>query len=215
MPEESVHIAYAEDHVALRRSLIHLLTQMGDIAVDIEASNGRELIEKLGHCTNHPDVCLLDIGMPEMNGFETLVELKKQWPAMHVLVLSQHNLEQYIIRMISYGAGGYMLKDSEPEEIKTAILQMKNIGHYYSNLVPKRWADAIEHHQIKPIELTEMEKLILRHCCSDLSYEEIGKVLRTSKRSVEGHRDVLFKKLNVNSRVSLAIYAVRFGFVLL
>lgn len=215
MSDEVIHIACAEDHLALRKSLLYLLNSLGGIAVDVEAANGKELIEKLGSAPALPSVCLLDISMPVMDGFETINELKKRWPQMHVLILTQHTLEHYIIRMIRAGAGGYLLKDSDPAEIRTAILAVHNNGIYHSELVPGKWSNAIMKGQIRLPDLTEMEKIVLKHCCSDLSYEEIGNLLKKSKRSIEGHRDNLFAKLNVNSRVSLALYAVKYGFVLL
>lgn len=214
--EDVIHVAYADDHTVVRKSLITELKMQRGVSIDIEASDGKELLEKLSTAQNLPSVCLVDISMPPgMNGFDTTVEIKKRWPQVGVLILSQHDYEHYIIRMIQHGASGYLLKTTEPRELKDAITTIHNGGFYYSELVPKKWSEAVKQNLIKAVELTEMEKLVLKYSCSDLSYAEIALQLKTTKRGVEGHRDNLFRKLDVHSRVGLALYAVQFGYALL
>lgn len=208
----TVHIAYADDHKVVRKGLVFFLNSMWGIQVDIEADNGKDLITQLQNAGRLPDICLLDINMPEMNGFETIIKIKENWPQMKVLVLTVFDNEAYIIRMISYGANGYLLKSCDPEEIKAAILSIHNDGMYYSGNFTRQFVGDIKSKKVKPPKFTEGEALVLKYSCTDLSYSEIAGKLGTTTRSVEGYRDSLFKKLNVHNRVGLAMFAVQFGF---
>ena len=211
MKDELIHIAIADDHVAVRSGVVALLKDMGGIAVDVQASNGRELINKLSLLSKLPSICMLDISMPDMNGFETIAAIKEKWPEMKVLVMTGFNLEHYVIRMIRYGANGYILKSCNPREIKQALVAIHEDGLHYSELMRDNMRKAMFHPQNRAVELSEVETEVLKRCCSDLSYEEIGEAMGKSKKSIEGHRDALFRKLDVTSRVGLALYAVRSG----
>src|SRR5690606_33677819 len=131
MQPPEIHIAYADDHTAVRKGIISFLSGLGGIVVDIEANNGKELIKQLEKVKRLPDVCLLDINMPQMDGFETLVEIKKRWQSMKVLILTVHDAELYVIRMIRNGANGYLLKSCDPEEIKKALFTIDTKGVYF------------------------------------------------------------------------------------
>ena len=209
----TIHIAYADDHVLVRKGIIALLAAFPDIVVDAEVSNGKELIRYLTTAKEKPDICIMDIHMPELDGFETLREIKKRWPEANVLIVTAHDTEAYIMRMIQDGAGGYLLKSCSIEEMHKALRSIYNQGVYYSDTVSRQYFIAIQNRQRRLPNITEQEMAVLRQCCSDLSYAEIARRLGTTARSVEGHRDALFKKLNVNSRVSLALYAVHTGLI--
>ena len=208
-----IHIAYADDHLVVRKGIISLLNNLGGIEVDIEASNGKELIEQLVAAPCLPSICILDINMPVMDGFDTIIEIKKRWPKMKALVLTIFEAEHYIIRMIRYGANGYLLKTCDPAEIKCALIAIHQKGIYHSTLVPAHLTNLVKNNLIKQVNLTEKEMAVMKYCCSDLTYSDIGQKLGTTTRSVEGIRDSLFRKLQVASRVSLALYAVQFGLV--
>ncbi len=210
---EPLRIAYAEDHTIVRKGIVALLNDMGGLQVDIESDNGIDLIAKIQKAKIAPDVCIIDINMPGMNGFDTIIELKKKWPKLGVLVLTVFDIEYYFIRMIMSGANGYLLKSCDPDEIRKAIVTIHKEGMYYSDMVTRNYFHAIMNKEIKLPNLTPMEVLVLKQCCSDLSYSQIAEQMNTTSRSVEGYRDSLFKKLNVNSRVSLAMFAVQFGIV--
>ena len=208
-----INIAYAEDQVATRKGIISLLENEGGLKVSIEADNGRQLITQLEKAKEVPDICILDIGMPELNGFDTLIELKKKWPKIKVLVLTIYCNDIYIIRMITNGANGYMLKTSHPLEIIEALHSIYKNGMYFSEVVTSYYFHAIQNKKLRVPEFTDKETQVLKYSCSDLSYEDIALKMHTTKRSVEGYRDSLFKKLNVNSRVSLVMFAIQFGLV--
>ncbi|XZF13924.1 response regulator transcription factor [Chitinophagaceae bacterium MMS25-I14] len=212
MKEEPViHVAYADDHATVRKGIITFMGELGGISVDIEAGNGKDLLKQLEQAEHVPDICIIDINMPEMNGFDTLIEIKKRWPNMKTLVLTIFDHELYIIRMILNGANGYLLKSCDPTDIKKALVSIYNNGIYHSELVSSQFLHAIKNKEIKLPNFTEKELQVLKYCCSDLSYAQIAKNMNTTARSVEGYRDSLFKKLKVNSRVSLALYAVQAG----
>jgi len=213
MIDEPIRVAFADDHIAVRKGIIAFINNLGGIQFDIEADNGKELlkqIEKAGEC---PDVCLLDINMPEMNGFDTLIELKKKWPDIKVIILTVFELENYIIRMVRNGANGYLLKSCDPREIKKAILSVYHDGMYYSNKMNPNFFQAILGGDIKLANLTAKEIQVLKYSCSDLHFTQIAKKIGTTPRSVDGIRDSLHKKLNVNSRIGLAMFAVQVGLV--
>ncbi|WP_118975275.1 response regulator transcription factor [Taibaiella koreensis] len=210
-----VLVAYAEDHVAVRKGITSYLHYLGDVNIIIEASNGKELITKLEKSDRWPDICLLDIKMPEMNGFETVSVIKKKWPDMKMLILSTFSEELYVVRMIRAGVNGYLSKSCEPTEIKKALIAIRDKGIYYSDLFLQKMTIAAQEHKLKTAQLTEKELCFLKHCCSDLTYIGIAKLMKCTPKSVEGYRDSLFRKLRVSSRVSLALFAVQLGIILI
>jgi two-component system invasion response regulator UvrY len=212
-PSGIVRVAYAEDHIAVRKGIISYIHDLGGVEVIIEADNGRELIEKIAGTSQMPDVCILDINMPAMNGFETIDVLRSKWPDMKTLILSTFVEELYVVRMIRAGVNGYLSKACDPLEIKEALISIHEKGNYYSDLFVEKIAVAIQDHKFKIPNFTERELCFLKHCCSDLTYTAIAQLMKSTPKSVEGYRDSLFKKLNVTSRVSLALFAVKAGIV--
>ncbi len=208
-----LNVAYADDHILVRKGIASLLNKMSGLNVYIEADNGIDLIEQIERADSIPDVCILDINMPGMNGFETIIQLKRKWPHIGVLVLTVFDNEYYFIRMIRSGANGYLLKSCDPEDIMHALLTIHNKGMYYNEAVARSYFQAMQNKDFKMPDLTATEISTLKYCCSDLSYAEIADKLGVTTRSVEGYRDGLFKKLQVSSRVGLAMFAVQFGIV--
>ena len=212
MMEKIIRIAYADDHVLVRKGIISFLNGLGGMSVDIEADNGKELLDKIEKANDLPDVCLLDINMPDMNGFETIVKLKERWPQMKVLVFTVFELDVYIIRMVAYGANGYLLKSSGPDEIKKAISVVYRDGMYFSDAISRQNYHEMQTTQKFPV-LTVKEEQLLKYSCTDLSYAQIAEQVGVSFKSIEGVKERLFQKLNITNRVSLAMYAVQTGAV--
>ena len=206
-----------DDHVLLRNGLAGLVQSLGHHVL-FEANNGKELIEKLDP-TSLPDVVLLDINMPEMDGYATAQWLKTNYPPVKVLALSMYDNENSIIRMLKCGAKGYILKDSEPTELKTAIEALMSKGYYYSDLVSGKLIHAInklddEGSELKQlIQLNERETDFLKYICTELTYKEIADKMSLSPRTIDGYRDALFEKLHVKTRVGLVMYAIKYGVV--
>jgi len=210
-------IALVDDHSLLRIGLATLVQNLG-YAVSFEADDGNEFMSKLDK-SNLPDVVLMDINMPEMDGFQTTQWLRENHPSVNVLALSMYDNETSIIRMLKAGAKGYILKDCEPSELKVAIDDVISKGYYYSDLVSGRLIHAINNihnnaTEVKNlVQLSDRETNFLKHACTELTYKEIADKMFVSPRTIDGYRDALFEKLNVKTRVGLVMFAIKNGIV--
>ncbi len=210
-------IVLTDDHVLLRNGLASLVKSLGHTVL-FEADNGKDFINK---CTAEtaPDIVLMDINMPEMDGFEATLWLKQNHPKIKVLALSMYDNESSIIRMMKCGAKGYILKDSDPAELKEAIESLVNRGYYYSELVNSKIMQAFnnfddDNSNIKNlVQISEKETEFLKLICTELTYKEIADILKISPRTVDNYRDSLFEKLHLKTRVGLAMFAARNGIV--
>jgi two-component system, NarL family, invasion response regulator UvrY len=208
-----IQVAIADDHSLMRNALANLINGFGDYNILFQADNGKQLREKL---MQHiiPDIVLLDINMPEMDGFETTQWLHKNFPQVKVLALSMLSDEKTIIKMFRLGAKGYLLKNTDPAELHAALQSITNKNVYLSEYVSDKLVSGL--HQdpdAKEIVLNEKEKEFLRWTCSELSYKEIAEKMFVSPRTADDYRQALFGKLQVHSRVGLVMYAVRNGIV--
>lgn len=212
-----IKIALVDDHSLLRMGLASLMESQGNTVL-FEADNGKEFVNKLD-ANNLPQIVLMDINMPEMDGFETTQWLKQHYPGVLVLALSMYDNETSIIRMLKCGAKGYILKDSEPAELKTAIDNLLSKGFYYSDLVSGKLMHAInkmddETDDLKNlVPLNERETTFLKYTCTELTYREIADKMFVSPRTIDGYRDALFEKLKLKTRVGLVMYAIKNGIV--
>jgi DNA-binding NarL/FixJ family response regulator len=210
-------IVLVDDHVLLRKGLADLVRNQG-YSVLFEAGNGKEFSEKLQK-ENLPDLVLLDINMPVMDGYETALWIKRNHPDIKVLALSMHDDENAVIRMLKNGARGYILKDTEPSELKTAIDAILQKGFYYSEMVTGRLVHSISgmddesNTSQQLLHLTEREIEFLKLTCSEMTYKEIADKMYLSPRTVDGYRDTLFQKLEIKTRTGLVIYAIKNGIV--
>lgn len=201
----------ADDHVLMRNALSRLVGTLEGYEVLAEADNGRDLKDKIQqHLV--PDIVLLDVNMPEMDGFQTTQWLHKNYPHIRVLVLSMLSDERTIIKMFRLGAKGYLLKNTDPEELKKALdaIVAKNV--YLSEYVSGKLVSGLNKYtelDEKPVFLLEREKELLRWVCSELSYKDIAEKMNLSPRTVDDYRQALFTKLKVHSRVGLVLYAIR------
>jgi DNA-binding NarL/FixJ family response regulator len=208
-------IVLVDDHILLRKGLADLVKSLG-YEILFEADNGKIFSEQLDPA-NLPDLVLLDINMPKMDGYETALWLKKNYPQIKVLTLSMYDDENAVIRMLKNGARGYILKDSEPEELKAAIEAILNKGFYYSEMVTGRLMHTISNFDEENtsarqlLHLSEREIEFLKLACTELTYKEIAEHMFLSPRTVDGYRDTLFQKLGVKTRTGLVIYAIKNG----
>lgn len=210
-------VVLVDDHSLLRMGLSSLVESQGH-SVLFEADNGKEFLEKLD-AANLPHIVLMDINMPEMDGFETTLWLKQNHPEVKVLALSMYDNETSIIRMLKCGARGYILKDSEPSELRTAMNDIMAKGFYYSDLVSGKLMHAIssiddETDGLKNlVPLNERETDFLKYACTEMTYKEIADKMYVSPRTIDGYRDALFEKLKLKTRVGLVMYAIKHGIV--
>lgn len=210
-------IVLVDDHILLRNGLAALVKKLGH-HVMFEANNGKEFIAHLDK-NNLPDIILLDINMPEMDGYETAQWLKKHHPIIKVLALSMYDNENAIIRMLRHGVRGYILKDSEPSELKAAIQAVNVKGYYYTDLVSGKLVKAINHiddvvnDAVVINTLNEKEIEFLKYACTELTYKEIAEKMFVGVRTIDGYRDAVYDKLNIKTRVGLAVYAIKNKYV--
>jgi len=210
-------IVLVDDHVLLRRGLADLIRNIG-YNVLFEANNGKEFCDKLDK-EDLPDLVLLDINMPDMDGYETALWIKKNYPDINVLALSMYDDENAVIRMLKNGARGYILKDTEPSELRSAIDSILTKGFYYSEMVTGRLMHSIsgmdeeQNNTRQLLNLTEREIEFIKLACTEMTYKEIADQMHLSPRTVDGYRDALFQKLNLKTRTGIVIYAIKHGIV--
>lgn len=212
-----IKVALADDHILLRNALAQLIDGFGNCKTIHQSGTGKELIDNIrsGHL---PDVVLLDLNMPEMDGFETAVWLQTNAPQVHVLMLTMYDSELSLIRLLKAGVNGFLKKDIHPSELKFAIQSVVHSGYYYSNHSTGRLMNLFRNNPdgsmgLQKAILSELEIQFLKFACSDLTYKEIAQKMELNPRSVDTLRDQLFVKLDVKSRVGLAMVAIKQGIV--
>lgn len=206
-----IKIALIDDHVVLRKSLAMLIEMLGHFKIVMEASNGEEFTRQMDFALPDilPDIALMDITMPIMDGVETTKWLKQNYPKVKVIAFSMMNNDLIIIRMLKNGARGYILKDCEPTELKTALLEVYNNGYYYNDIVTSKLQSQVNRNNDQKVMFNEKELTFLRLACTEKSYKEIADEMILSPRTIDGYRDALFTKLKVSSRVGLVVYAFK------
>lgn len=210
---KKIRVAIADDHRIVRDGIVSMLNAYDDLDVVVSAGNGKELLDLLEKKAT-VDVCLLDVNMPVMNGYDTLVALKEKYPQMHFLILTQLEHEFIIVRMLKAGAAGYMLKDCGSTELAHAIRTIMEKPYYNNNLVNGYLIGFVTKDKAyDKISLTEREEEFLKLSCSELGYKEIADKMNITPRTAAFYRETLFTKLEVKSRTGLALYALKLGLV--
>jgi len=207
-----IHVAIADDETLFRRGMRQLIEEFDEIKVVLEAGNGRELLYQLAETENLPNVLLLDLNMPEMNGVETAKALQVQYPTIHIIVLSTYYSKTFILNMIELGASAYLPKNSLPEEVEACIREVFDKGFSYNDKVMQ----VIRENMVKKTrpkssfapDLTEREKEVLQLICEQYTAPEIANKLFISPRTVDGHRNNLLQKLNCRNTAGLVVYAL-------
>ncbi len=209
----TIKIAIADDEALFRKGMKLILDAYENLEVILEAENGKDLIRKLQLAETSPDVLLLDLKMPEMNGIEAAKIVREHYPDIKIIVLSTHFSRAFVINMIEIGAASYLPKNSEPEEVIETIQAVSAKGFHYNNevlgiirenMVSKTKSKAQFTH-----DLTEREKEILQLICEQNTTPEIAKKLFISPRTVDGHRNNLLSKLNCKNIAGLVVFALQ------
>ncbi len=213
MSNNNVYVAIAEDQSLFRECLVSLLNGYEGIAVNVEAANGAELLERLYTASPTPDVVLLDLTMPIMNGLDTTRQLKKLFPDIKIIILSVHSEERHIVHMVGEGVNGYLVKNSELSEVVQAVKAVEKKGFYFNESVLRAIHTGMNQKQEKSYNpespLTPREKEILEYICQEHTTQEIADMLYLSVRTVDGHRNNLLEKTGARNTAGLVIYAVR------
>lgn len=214
MTEKSIRVLVADDHTIVRRGIVSLLSLADGIEVVAEAENGREAAEKA--LLMGPDVVLLDISMPLLNGFEATEQIKRRRPEVKVLILSAHDNEEYVMQVVRSGANGYLLKSTSPEELFGAIRAVHAGGEYFSTPVAAVLSDVPAESRFRGgMRLTAREREILQLVAEGNHHQRIADLLSISVRTVDTHCNNIMRKLDLHDRASLATYAIKNGIVIL
>lgn len=207
-------IGLVDDHILVREGLASLINSFSNYQVLFESDNGKQLINRLERETP-PDIILMDITMPEMDGYSTTNWLKVNYPDLKVIALTVMDDEIAIIRMLKSGAKGYLLKNCRPDELKQALNAVITKGYYFNDMVSSRLISSInkmgdaQYEQRIKGDLSERERVFLGHLCSEKTYKEIADIMCVSPRTVDSYRDNLLEKLNAKSRIGLVLYAIK------
>ncbi len=214
---EKIKLAIADDHKIFRNGLKATLEECPDFDLVLEASNGVQLLAMLSSIT--PDVILMDIKMPEMDGIQTTAQVKQKYSSIKVLALSMFNEDKYIVDMMKAGASGYLLKNAEPEEIIEAVATVYEKDYYFNEhlsvtLIKQLAGNNGATHAMQSLkDFNEREIEILRLVCQEYSNQEIADKVCLSVRTVEGYRARLFEKTKSKNLVGLVIFAVKTGII--
>ncbi|MFM9945899.1 MAG: response regulator [Bacteroidia bacterium] len=207
-------IFIVDDHVLIAKALKELLEQNAEFNVLHHFINGLELKKHFENNGIIPDLILLDLNMPLMNGYESFKFLKAGFPQIKIIILSMNDGEEEILSMIKEGVNGYVLKSSSYDELTKAIETIEREEYYFppsiSKLLIKSLNEPIKSNN--PDKLSENEITFLKSICSELTYKEIADQMNLSPKTIDGYRDSLFAKLNVKSRTGLVLYAIQNGF---
>lgn len=208
-------IAIVDDHILIAKALSGIIENFADFEVLYECENGKALQEKFSYKKNVPDIVLLDISMPVMDGFETAQWLRDSHPEVLIMALSMQDDEQSLIKMIKSGAKGYLLKNVHPLELEKALNALVKTGFYYPDWATSKVFMSLGSAPLgktEVINITGREKEFLQYSVTEMSYKEIAEKMFCSPRTVESYRDSLFEKLGLKTRVGLAVYAMKNGF---
>lgn len=207
-------IVIVDDHLLIAKAIEGIISNFEDFEVIDVAENGKDMIDKFESDKKIPDIILLDISMPIMDGFETALWLKKNHPNIKVMALSMQGDDNSVIKMIKNGAKGYLLKNTHPKDLETALIKLSIDGFFYpdwaSKVIFSNMAD--EKNNEKKKKISEREKEFLTYTVTELSYKEIAEKMCCSPRTVESYRDQLCEKFDLKTRVGLAVFAIKNGF---
>jgi len=210
-----IKIALVDDQILFREGIASIIKNEKDFFLIMEADNGLDFLTKIKSISELPDILLMDMEMPGMDGMQLNDEIRKKYPSIKVIVLSVHAKERLIARMIQAGASGYLLKNCNKDELLTAVRNVYNNGFYITpNVIqalqsPQANAKGVTNIQSIPIDLSQREIEVLKLICEEFSNAEIADKLFISVRTVDGHRNNLLAKTGCHNTAGLVLFAVK------
>ncbi|WP_160139151.1 response regulator transcription factor [Chryseobacterium sp. c4a] len=207
-------IVIVDDHILIAKALEGIIGNFSEFEVIYVCDSGKDLIQKFEEGNKIPDIILMDVSMPVMDGFETAAWVTKNHPEIKIMALSMQGDDNSVIKMIKNGAKGYLLKNTHPKDLETALIRLNTDGFFYPE-----WASKIIFSNLNKaneseisVKISEREKEFLKYTVTELSYKEIADRMCCSPRTVESYRDQLCEKLDLKTRVGLAVFAIKNGF---
>lgn len=210
MTTKEIKVGIVDDHQLFLSSVSLLIRSFPTFRVVIEAVNGDILLKQLPAAKEMPDILLMDVNMPVLNGYETTLKVLERHPDIKVVALSMKDDDLSIINMIKAGCCAYLLKGIHQNELERALLDINNFGYYNSDISSHRLRKIMLKQQTEvKLHFTDRELTFLQLACSDSTYKEIAAKMFLSERTIDGYRESLFEKLNVQSRVGMVLEALR------
>jgi two-component system invasion response regulator UvrY len=210
---QTYKLILADDHILLRDALANLINNFDEFNVVATAGNGEEVKTAIENCCQ-AEIVLMDLNMPTMDGYETAKWLAQYYPEIKIVILTMYDSEIALIRLLQAGVNGFLKKDIHPSELKHALLTIASGEYYYSNHTTNKIASLFRKQSgVEKAILNEKEIEFLKFASTDMTYKEIAHTMNMTPRHIDSYRDALFTKLDVKSRVGLAIYAVKNGIV--
>ena len=203
-------VVVVDDHTLLSQAIQSMVDTFDKFTVLYTCKNGQELIDIIAKSPNDiPNVILMDVNMPIMNGIEATALLTQKYPSVHVMALSVEDDESTILKMLKAGAIGYLLKDTEKAVLENALIEIVENGFYHTKNVTNLLMKSVNGLADEQITLKEHETTFLKLACTEMTYREIADQMCLSPKTIDGYRDALFTKCNVKNRVGLVIYAIK------
>ena len=204
-------VVVVDDHTLLSQAIEGMVNTFDKFKVLYTCKNGKEVQEKFkASPRNIPDIVLVDVNMPIMNGIETTQWLVENYPHVHVMALSVEDADNTILKMLKAGAVGYLLKDTKKEILEKALIEMMDNGFYHTKNVTSLLLESVSGKNGRTnVNFKDNELKFMRLACSELTYKEIAEKMFLSPKTIDGYRDSLFTKLDVRNRVGLVMYAIK------
>jgi len=203
-------VVIVDDHTLLSQAIAVMVNTFDKFKVLYTCKNGQELIGKFSESPkNVPDIVLMDINMPIMNGIETTAWITKNHPLVSTLALSVEDEEITILKMLRVGAKGYLLKDVEKQILEHALIEIMDVGFYHSKNVTNIIVKSISSNGKNIVEFKDKELVFMKLACTEMTYKEIAEKMFLSPKTIDGYRDSLFDKLEIRNRVGLVLYAIK------
>ena len=203
-------VVIVDDHTLLSQAIGGMVDAFDEFSVLYTCKNGKELMEKFSNSPmNIPNVVLMDINMPVMNGIETTQWISDNHSNVHVMALSVEDTDTTILKMLKAGAVGYLLKDTEKKVLEHALTEVVENGFFHTKNVTNLLLQSISGSGKQTVQFKDNEITFMKLACTELTYKEIADRMCLSPKTIDGYRDVLFTKLNVKNRVGLVMYAIK------